>query len=164
VWETPTLRRLFDFCVAEEGGVVFYLHNKGASHVWPRAEFIRDWRRYMERHLLKKGGGCRRAVENGCDMCGVDFRSNDGDVCFEGNFWWAACSYVRTLQHPDRLLEMAKRKGRRPGDLAEFWIGTGPRFKALSLYESGIEHYIDYHEEADGLTEEQLMNIPFRCL
>jgi len=105
--EQATLSSLFEWCGANPGALVAYLHDKGVRRGPEDVTiFLRqwDWRRLHEYFVVEVPQGCVKALGEGFQTCGVAAASLDAAGAprphYSGNFWWARCDYVNTLPHP----------------------------------------------------------------
>ena len=74
-----------------------------------------SWRRFMLHAVMDSWHLCVLALqEAGCDACGVNLNGKSQRSTrlesfegprFGGNFWWARCSWVRTLNEPYSLFK-----------------------------------------------------------
>ncbi len=139
--ELTTLSAYYEYCVANPTHIAAYTHDKG-TRTGPERDinrFIRqwDWRRLHEYFLFEVPEGCFDAmVLEGYDMCGVLKR--DYPLHYSGNFFWARCDYVATLQHPAYFTYPPHD----PFFYPELWLGSGngpPT--AYNCFNSGVNHY-----------------------
>lgn len=139
-YELPTLRMLERRSKEVPGVTPFlYFHTKGLKD--GRSVHKDNWRYLMMREVILKSGDCIKALLDGYDAVGVDWRSmrsHGGDIShFSGNFWWARASYLAQLMSLDAYYSAPRypegwSEGRRLG--CEFWISSGktrPRVKSL---------------------------------
>ena len=117
---------------------VLYVHTKGIYSGRESDELasrMSDWREYMEYFVVENWKSCIEFLENGYDVCGVNWREQPlfGPIVghFSGNFWWARLSYIYTLPEIKDDWDRA---------YYEFWIGQG-KPKVKCLHESGVDHY-----------------------
>jgi hypothetical protein len=157
-YEFPTIQRLANYCEANPTARVFYFHNKGSMHQQPESSLfvnVHAWRIYMEHFVLVRHRECLAALDQGgFDTCGVDMNPNPVRH-YSGNFYWAKCSYINTLQRVETL-DWANRHE------AEFWIARSseadtwrPKMcfnSTLNLYSSTM--LPEYYEGAPGCGEE----------
>ena len=126
--ERPTLELLRTFASVHEDGKLLYLRTKGASHGAIRRP-VTDWTRYMLHFVVERHAACLAALAEydaiGCNLLDEPRRH------FSGNFWWANARYVKRLAPVPTTNRHA----------AEMWILSDPAGKALSLHDSGINHY-----------------------
>jgi hypothetical protein len=134
-FEYPTLDMLYEYC-QQNDGLVWYVHTKGIINGrgnYDHGDFTGDWRRLMLHYLSNHHEECILSLEKEYDAAGVNW--NEGRRIFEGNFWWATCTYVRTLPLPSSLKQTRCRQG------AEDWIGLVPSIKVNCLHHSHTDHY-----------------------
>ena len=81
-----------------EDDLVLYIHSKGVLHIgMETASNVRDWRKYLSYHLVKKWKSCVHLLEHGnAHVVGVNFQ-HEPRPHFSGNFWWARGDYYLTL-------------------------------------------------------------------
>ena len=122
-WEAPTLLRLHEHCTANPDDFVAYGHTKTNDQA--RTQYT-DF-------LLAESTNrrCMDAMNNGSAACGVNPYTPTHGPCaqntlgrqmtpwsdrggcgatychFSGNFWWARCDYVRTLNPPWSEVELS---------------------------------------------------------
>jgi hypothetical protein len=101
-----------------------YLHTKGVSVQGHRGK--QRWRRLMEMHVIEKWRENLAHLKD-YDLVGVNWFANPGHFC--GNFWLARADWIRKLadfvrwHHAHNLVRTS----------CEFWIGSAPSPRALSL-------------------------------
>ena len=168
-FEIPTLTALWSYCQSNPEDIVFYLHTKGASknvdsQMKEYMERSRDrefWRRELEYFLLERHVDCTKHLMMGWDVCGPDFRPSHRWKHFQGNFWWARCSYVSKIKSPlqpkiegmhDAYKQITS-KNRGSGEglhtfvpsgrfLAEWWLCSSPK---KSIFRYSQFHVISCH-------------------
>lgn len=134
-WEFPTLQFMEDNI--NEGDKVLYIHNLGATG---DSIYKQSWRKYLTYFNIEKWEECIKALDNGYDTCGVDFRTNPVPH-YSGNFWWANASYLKTLP---KIKDISKPDSPRVLTLrhnAEMYIGMNPNIKPRVLHQSNISQY-----------------------
>jgi len=95
--ELKTLKKLFDFCVANRESKVAYIHNKGSFHPSNENDLLR--------RLLTKAvfsNECLSPPKNNicnCNVCSSRF-SPLPHFHTPGNMWVAECSYISKLSSP----------------------------------------------------------------
>lgn len=136
--ERSTLMLLKEHCdVLDVDHPVLYFHTKGLTRSGYNVEL---WRMYMEYYNIDRWRWAVSALNGGWDTYGVNLRDDTEELFgakrlhYNGNFWWAKSSYIKTLGH-----EMLVGSNRWEG---EFWIGTnGSRSNMFNANESDVEHY-----------------------
>ncbi len=119
-FEYPTLRMLDARCrSADAPGSVLYFHSKAVSRCGTWHGMM--WRWAMNCEVVLRASDV--SVLDGVEAAGYGFLAapTDRNQLFQGNFWLAKSSYVRSLQGIDSYHE-AFGRGRRD---AESWIGSG---------------------------------------
>jgi hypothetical protein len=132
--ENFTLNLLRDKAISRTDNFqLFYIHTKGVTK--PTVKSIQDWRAYMEYFNISCWPYCLDALEHS-DAVGVNRRVfAKKRVHFNGNFWWANSSYIKTL--PELSSNGYGRKVNRWD--GEFWIGDGNPI-TTQLWNSRIHH------------------------
>ena len=128
--EYKTLRRLHEDGLSGQYEAAWYFHTKGITKNAPGPT---AWRKYMEYFLLDRWEEGLRALGEGWDSYGVEWKSPTPDGPwhhYSGNFWAARADYLRCLS-PMAFLNRFS---------CEDWIGWGnPR--ARCLHRSGVNLY-----------------------
>lgn len=123
-YETPTLQLLWEWCIANRGGAVLYLHTKGVSA--PSDASKSWWRRLMMDHTVAPWADNLERLEI-ADIVGVDWIESPDHPHFSGNIWMARADWISSLPSP---LEHRRRGGPpvmgNPWDRwhAEAWCGS----------------------------------------
>ena len=129
--EAPTLDLIRLFAGFHGEARILYLHSKGASHSQPTLQ-VADWRRLMLHFLVERHEEALATLADadvvGCNLLDWPRRH------FSGNFWWAKAGYLAGLA-PVPAGERHE---------AEWWVLSGPGVRALSLHDSGVDHYRDF--------------------
>lgn len=128
-FEFPTLQILHKKCL-EEDCLVWYIHTKGSSK--PGYQRGMRWRRYMQYYCIALHDLCIESLKE-YDTCGANW--NETRKIYEGNFWWARSSYIKTLDKP----EIDKNRM-----LAEDWLGTGNVTPACLNYSRAFNYPNSY--------------------
>ena len=130
--EAPTLDLIRLFAGFHGEARILYLHSKGASHSQPTLQ-VADWRRLMLHFLVERHEEALATLADadvvGCNLLDSPRRH------FSGNFWWAKAGYLAGLA-PVPAGERHE---------AEWWVLSGPGVRALSLHDSGVDHYRDFY-------------------
>jgi hypothetical protein len=128
LFERPSLELLRRFARVHADSRILYLHTKGVSHRPPRPR-VDDWRAYLLYFLVEHHGACLAALTTH-NVVGCNLR-DDPKPHFSGNFWWANAGYVGSLPEvPSNTRHDC-----------EWWVLGRPEARALSLWESGVNHY-----------------------
>jgi hypothetical protein len=114
--ECGTIRSLQKWCRKNEQSFVYYLHNKGITHLSHGFIFLndKDWVDFMMFFLFERWRLCVNSLTNGAAACGVNKR-NFPFRHFSGNFWWSSCKHINKVTNPCPL-------GRQMRFAAEFWL------------------------------------------
>jgi hypothetical protein len=76
---------------------VLYMHSKGVSYTdLLKQGNIHCWTKALNYHLIGRYQHCLEALEAPCDVVGA-FYCDIPAPHFQGNFWWARGSYLKTL-------------------------------------------------------------------
>ncbi len=156
-YEFPTLQFIEDNI--QDGDKVLYLNGLGVTN---DSIYKQSWRKYLSYFNITKWEECVKALDNGYNTCGVDFRT-DPVPHYSGNFWWANASYLRTLP---KIQILNKENSPRVLTLrhnAEMYIGMNPNVKPRVLHQSNISQYsrhlFTYDEEnyIDKISEQDII-------
>lgn len=134
-FEFPTLQLIED--TIQEGDKILYFNSLGVTG---NSIYKQSWRKYLSYFNIEKWEECIKALDNGYDTCGVDFRT-DPIPHYSGNFWWANASYlktlpkIQTLNKPDSPRVLTLRHN------AEMYIGMNQNVKPRVLHQSNISQY-----------------------
>lgn len=134
-YEFPTLQFIEDNI--QEGDKILYLNGLGVTN---DSIYKQSWRKYLSYFNIIKWEGCIKALDNGYDVCGVDWRTHPTPH-YSGNFWWANASYLKTLP---KIQTLNKENSPRVLTLrhnAEMYIGMNPNVKPRVLHQSNISQY-----------------------
>jgi len=117
VYECGTILSLRSWCSRNKGSFVFYLHNKGVSHIGNDAAFETKklWREFMMFFLVERWWLCANVLTRGAAACGVLQIHIKYYKIYSGNFWWSSCEHVLKVRNTCPL-------GRAFRHAAEFWI------------------------------------------
>ena len=141
-YEFPALIAIKKYCDAQSDDIrILYIHSKGSSHLPtdPKTPHIKDWLKLMSHFNIYRYKDCWTALDMG-DACGVNaVKTSHIPPHFSGNFWWANSAHIK------RVLTINTERSMHPGfELrfnAEFWIGSLPGSKLISLFNSNTDHY-----------------------
>ena len=141
--EVTTLKAVHQYAKENSNTNILYIHTKGVHSGYNRRQKYtikaNDWRHLMEYFVIENWEKCVVSIENGYDVCGINWRLaeffNEMLGHFSGNFWWAKSFYIKSLPEVKR----SKYRGEQ-----EFWIGRGEP-NVCCMYESGINHYRTYY-------------------
>lgn len=137
LYEFPTIDLLREYAATNDG-LILYLHTKGVSRTGPSVD---DWRACMLYWMVDRWRECVDKMIKGYDVVGYT-RCDRPLPHFQGNFWWAKTSYVRTLgdQRHVKFIKSVPNQGER--HKAEFWILTKPG-KFYEAYNHKLRPYSD---------------------
>lgn len=128
--EATTIRLLHSFCREHPESKVLYLHTKGISYR-DSFETIDDWRRLMTYFVVERFEDCLKELESndavGCNLLESPHRH------FSGNFWWSNSRHIAKLEPV----------GVDDRHAVEWWILDAKDVSAKSMYDSGVNHYVD---------------------
>lgn len=135
LFEFPTIDLLYQHA-KEHDGLVLYLHTKGVTK---GGLSIDDWRACMLYWTVERWRECADKLLKGYDVVGIT-RCETPKPHYQGNFWWAKTSYLRTLDDV-RKIEFVKavdNQGER--HKAEFWVLSKPG-KFYEAYNHRVRPY-----------------------
>lgn len=138
LFEFPTIDMLYADA-KENDGFVLYLHTKGVTK--PNQQPINDWRACMIYWMVERWRECVQKLAIGYDALGIT-RCEKPLPHYQGNFWWAKNSYIRTLDdvRTVKFTPSVSNQGER--HKAEFWIMSKPgRF--YEPYNHRVRPYIE---------------------
>tara|TARA_Y100001938_G_C7993928_1_gene381010 strand:+ start:28 stop:708 length:681 start_codon:yes stop_codon:yes gene_type:complete len=121
----------------EENIKVLYFHGSGVTG---NTKFKKSWRAYLTYFVITRFEECLKALDEGYDVCGIDWRTNPLPH-YSGTFWWANSNYlktlpkVQTLNKPDSPTVLQLRHN------AEMYIGMNPNVKPRILHQSNVSQY-----------------------
>ena len=134
-FEFPTIDLLHAHA-QQSSSFVLYIHTKGVTK--PEA-CIDDWRACMLYWMVERWRECVDKLSQGYDAVGIT-RCEKPLPHYQGNFWWARSSYLRTLGNV-RDVQFTKsviNQGER--HKAEFWLMSRPG-KFYQPYHHGVRPY-----------------------
>ena len=115
----PSLKWIRDYSAKNPDDYIMFFHTKGITK---KNKATEDWRRYMEYFVIENWKDCIEKLDEGFDACGVMWNSDTVYGYyphFSGQFFWARCDYINTLDHT--FLDKDWRYA------GEFWIGQTKR-------------------------------------
>ena len=121
----------------EENIKILYFSGLGVTG---NSEFKKSWRAYLTYFVVTQFEECLKALDDGYDVCGVDWRT-DPIPHYSGNFWWSNSNYlktlpkVQTLNKPDSPRVLTLRHN------AEMYIGMSQNVKPRILHQSNVSQY-----------------------
>jgi len=94
-YECRTILTMKEWCSNNKNSIVYYLHNKGFTHLKDPGLFsnVKQWREFMMFFLFERWTLCANSLTNGAATCGVHIEFNPY-MHFKGNFWWASCNHM----------------------------------------------------------------------
>jgi hypothetical protein len=134
-YEFPTLQLIED--TITDGDKILYINGLGVTN---DSIFKQSWRKYLTYFNIVKYNHCTKALDNGYDTCGVDWRTNPLQH-YSGNFWWANSSYLKTLPKIQTLNKPNSPRVLTLRHNAEMYIGMNPNVKPRILHQSNISQY-----------------------
>lgn len=137
-FEFPTHQLMEDVIhETDENIKVLYFSSLGVTD---NTVFKKSWRAYLTYFVITQFEECLKALDNGYDVCGADWRTNPLPH-YSGNFWWANSDYlktlpkVQTLNKPHSPVVLTLRHN------AEMYIGMNPDVKPRVLHQSNVSQY-----------------------
>ncbi len=121
LFEFPTIELLRKHA-DDNDSMILYLHTKGVSRTGPS---IDDWRACMLYWMVERWNECVDKLIKGYDAVGYT-RCERPLPHFQGNFWWAKSSYIRTLGDPRDIEFIPSVSNQGERHKAEFWILSKP--------------------------------------
>ena len=98
LYEGPTLRELYRWCVKNPTGAALYLHTKGVSN--PACPVKRDWRRVMMKRVVADWRA-NLALLQEFDAAGCAWQQSPDFPHFSGNIWMARADWIASLDEPE---------------------------------------------------------------
>lgn len=120
-FEFPTIDMLRQHA-ADHDSLILYLHTKGVSRTGPS---IDDWRACMLYWMVERWRECVDKLTKGYDVVGYT-RCERPLPHFQGNFWWAKSSYIRTLDDPRKVKFIPSVANQGERHKCEFWVLSKP--------------------------------------
>jgi hypothetical protein len=150
--EEDTLGALHRFCQTHPTSNVLFFHNKGSEEYYYSNLLTRE---ALDCFVLNRN--CLRTL-NDHDVCGMR-ASPYPFIHYSGNFWWARCSYVKTLISPlsahrnATFIEVSKQLSKCSGHdtrlFAKQWIGTAPTVKVADCIPAMVDSTYLYGNHID---------------
>lgn len=137
-FEFPTLQLIEDeINKTDENIKILYLNSLGVTG---NSIYKQSWRGYLSYFNIEQWSECIKALDNGYDTCGVDWRT-DPVPHYSGNFWWANSSYLKTLPKIQTLNKQDSPRVLTLRHNAEMYIGMNKMVKPRILHQSDISQY-----------------------
>lgn len=137
-YEFPTLQLIEnDSLTYKDNFKIFYLNGLGVTN---DTIYKQSWRSYLSYFNIIKYNECISSLDDGYDVCGVDWRT-DPVPHYSGNFWWANSNYIlklpkiETLNKPSSQIVLTLRHN------AEMYIGMENFVKPRILHQSNVSQY-----------------------
>ena len=130
----------------ESDTAMLYLHTKGVSYANPHIrKNIDAWVRYLDLYVIKQWEECVKALEDN-DAAGGFFCDGEDNKHFQGNFWSARSSYLKTL--PKITIPNYNKYNR-----GEFWIlsETNKVYPMSDI--SPVDLYMNYYCNEEDFPE-----------
>lgn len=135
-YEFPTLQ-LIQNSITDTNVKILYLNGLGVTN---DSVFKQSWRKYVTYFNVEQFREAIKALDNGYDTCGVDWRTNPVPH-YSGNFWWANSDYLKTLPKIETLNKENSPRVLTLRHNAEMFIGMNPNVKPRVLHQSNISQY-----------------------
>lgn len=143
-FERQCLRKIQEHSVNEDCNIC-YIHTKGVTKAGNQK--VNDWVSLMLYFMIERFDLCINGLKK-YDTVGTmlnmvppkylktcTLQDSSLSQHYSGNFWWARSSYLRTLS--------PEIKG---GYIdPELWIASGKKISMLSLWQTGVDHYMDLY-------------------
>jgi len=94
-FECNTILYMQKWCNNNKKSYVYYLHNKGFTHLRDRALYlnVKSWREFMMFFLFERWTLCANSLARGAATCGVHINF-EPYMHYQGNFWWSSCNHM----------------------------------------------------------------------
>lgn len=157
LYEYPTLKLIYDFCQDNWNSNILYIHTKGASKPYLKAEI--NWRHYMSYYVIDKYKNCLNILAKGYDSAGCEMKKDGGKfkyLHYAGNFWWAKSEYIgKNLPDPKIFVsqDIYFKESKIYRFHAEEWIMMDNDVKPFNLFSTNrdlIKYPIKFMEYQDG--------------
>lgn len=140
--EYTTTYYMQEYCHnSDEEFYILFIHHKGGFN---RTHGNVTWRHYMQYWNIEKWRDCIAKLDEGYDMCGAGFLSNEPHILQEsinpyyaGNFYWARSSYIKRCQ---RLKQPPEN-----GFKTQFGHSHDIRYDVEIWHGSGNPNWFDLH-------------------
>jgi hypothetical protein len=161
LFEFPTLDMLHAFCKNNDNYYVLYLHTKGVTR--PYFKPMDDWRDCMIYFNVEHWRDCCQKLDEGFDSVGVSTIQTPGHH-YQGNFWWAKSSYIRTLQPVEDMPDLTGRPSINKKEFGnrhkcEMWVLSNPECKVFSPYHWHIDPYQVENPRSNYENQDYVWNI-----
>lgn len=138
LFEFPTIDMLRAHAASNDG-MILYVHTKGVSRTGPS---IDDWRACMLYWMVERWRECVDKLLKGHDVVGYT-RCDRPLPHFQGNYWWARSSYIRTLGDPRKVQFIPSVSNQGERHKAEFWLLGNRKVKLYEAYNHRLRPYSD---------------------
>lgn len=137
-YEFPTLQEIEnDIEKIEQNFKILYINGLGVTD---NSVYKKSWRSYLSHFNITHFRECLNSLDNGYDVCGVDWRT-DPVPHYSGNFWWANSEYVKTLPKISTLNQPNSPRVLTLRHNAEMFIGMSNKVTPRILHQSDISQY-----------------------
>lgn len=137
-YEFPTLQMIEDAINdSNENIKILYLNSLGVTD---DSIYKKSWRSYLTYFNVVKFNECIKSLDNGYDVCGVDWRT-DPIPHYSGNFWWANSNYLKTLPKIIQINNNSSNKVLTLRHNAEMYIGMNNNVTPRVLHQSNVSQY-----------------------
>ena len=102
--------------------------------------FKKSWRSYLTYFVITQFEECIKALDEGYDVCGVDWRTNPVPH-YSGNFWWSNSTYLKTLPKIQTLNKPNSPRVLTLRHNAEMYIGMNSSVNPRILHQSNVSQY-----------------------
>jgi len=118
-YECGTILSMQRWCSKNKQSFVYYLHNKGVSHLSNLRELglyknVKYWREYMMFFLFERWKLCANSLSHGAEICGAHIELIPY-MHYKGNFWWSTCNHIVRVTNRCPLGVLTRHA-------AEFWL------------------------------------------
>jgi len=95
IFECGSIHYMQKWCYKNQNSWVYYLHNKGFTHVRDNGIFlnVKHWREFMMFFLVERWTLCANSLAHGAATCGVHILL-EPYTHYMGNFWWSSCNHI----------------------------------------------------------------------
>lgn len=137
-FEFPTIDMLRQHAAAHDS-MILYLHTKGVSRTGPS---IDDWRACMLYWMVERWKECVDKLRRGYDAVGYTLCQRPLPH-FQGNFWWAKSTYIRTLDDVRKVTFIPSVANQGERHKAEFWLLGNKDVRLYEAYNHKLRPYSD---------------------